>query len=294
MKKGVLYASIAFGIQVACMPAAHAASPATPNINEEFSKQDKIYRSEGQLTPSGYVVNRSLVDYEETLSPEFDRTLASLGPTDRWLDIGAGIAQAILDYYAPNYDFRHPEERERRGKKARAVAMSIEDRRTPVWHQTAERLDANQIRYVSSKPLRDYSVAELGKFQLITDVIGGFSYTDQLSVFMERVLGLLEVGGSFHTLLQDVKSEEGKNQPYYPNAPYLTELKNVDGSELRMCSWLKSISCVKVDCEFKPGWKPPIEVYAVRKVCNDIVVPALELKHYASGTPPERQFQSRK
>ena len=206
-----------------------------------------------------------------------------------WSRPGPGI----LDYYAPRYDAMHLEGRERRGKKAQAVAMSIEDRRTPLWHQTAASLEANQIQYLFGKRLREYSLEELGQFQVITDVLGGFSYTRYLSLFMEKVLGFLELNGNFYTLLQDVHSENGTNRPYYPDARFLTEIANADGSEVKVCSWLKSITCVEVTCELKAEWKPPIEVYRIHKVCNDVTVPALVPIHFEAGTPPERRFQLR-
>jgi hypothetical protein len=257
------------------------------------SKQHDIYRSTGKDTPGGYVVTRGLTDYADVLPSEFSRQLANLGPGDRWLDIGAGEGQAILDYYTPEYDLAHAKGPERRGRKARAVAMSIEDRRTPLWRQKASDLEANQIQYLFDKPLRGYSREELGRFQIITDVIGGFSYTTSLSVFMEKVLGFLELNGSFYTVLQDVHSESGKNPPYYEGSPYLTEIRQSDASELKVCSWLKSISCVQVTCELKTGWKPPIEVFHVRKVCDNPAVPGLTPVHYEAGTPPERGFQLR-
>src|SRR5262249_59718233 len=102
---------------------------------------------------------------------------------------------------------------------------------------------ANQLRYSSSRRLREYSLEELGRFQLITDVIGGFSYTTNLSLFMEKVLSFLEVNGSFHTLLQDVRWEEGSNRPYYAGSPFLTEIANTAGSAAKGCSWPESITC---------------------------------------------------
>ena len=53
------------------------------------------------------------------------------------------------------------------------------------------------MQYVSDRRLREYTLDELGRFQLITDVIGGFSYTTDLTFFMQRVMGLLQVNGSF-------------------------------------------------------------------------------------------------
>ncbi len=273
------------------LEASLAADPGSPKFNEEFSKQESIYWSDGERVPGGYTIDRSLLNYTDALSSEFDRTLANLGPKDRWLDIGAGMGQAILDYYHPNYDLTHVEGRARRGKKAQAVAISIEDRRTPLWQQNAAILEAQQILYLFNKRLREYSLAELGQFQLITDVIGGFSYTENLSLFVEKVLGFLALNGRFYTVLQDVHSEEGSNKPYYAKAPFLTEISTADRSEVKVCSWLKSVTCVEVTCEFKTGWKPPIEAFRIRKICNDVTVPALLPTHYESGTPPERRFQ---
>ena len=278
-------------LQIVWLDATYCQSVSDAKIKEEMSKQESIYHGKGEQRPDGYTVDRSLWDYAQILSGDFDGTLANLGPNDRWLDIGAGTGQAILDYYDPGNDQPRLESRSRRGKKAKAVAMSIEDRRTSYWQQTAASLDAGQMQYLSSKRLREYSPEELGKFQVITDVVGGFSYSVDLSLFMEKALAILDVKGHFYTLLQDVQSEEGTNKPYYQNSPFLTEIKTSAGEDVKMCSWLKSISCVQVTCEFKTPWKPPIEVYRIRKVCNEVKVPALTPIHYEAGTPPERRYQ---
>lgn len=266
---------------------------ASPTFNEEVSKQAHIYQSQGEKVPGGYVTDRSLLAYAAALPPGFKQSLAGLGPKDRWLDIGAGQGQAALDYYTPRYDAMHREGQERRGKKAQAVAMSIEDRRTLLWNQTAEKLDAGQIQYLSGRRLREYSQAELGKFALITDVFGGFSYTQSLSLFMENVLSTLDVNGDFYTTLIDVRPENGANRTVSRDSPFLTEIANADGSATGVCAWLKSISCVAVTCELKSKWETPIEAYRVHKVCDKVTIPVLLVTHFAAGTPPERRFQAR-
>ena len=273
-----------------CAGIASAQTPDNPKIKAEISKQESIYRSEGDRVPAGYTIDRTLENYADALATGFDEALARLGPGDRWLDIGAGKGQAILDYFAPKYDLAHPDGRERRGKKARVVAMSIEDRRTVDWQLSAASLGGNQLQYLFDRRLRDYKLEELGQFQIITDVIGGFSYTTDLTLFMEKVTGLLALDGSFYSVLQDVHSEVGTNQPYYEKSPYLTEIKDTSGAEVKICSWLKSISCVHVTCELKKGWRPPVEAFHVQKVCNEVKVPALAPVHYEAGTPPERKF----
>ncbi|MDP2239386.1 MAG: hypothetical protein Q8K18_04380 [Burkholderiales bacterium] len=278
-------------LQTPWLPASYSADGSNPAFNLEVSKQESIYHSQGDRVVEGYTIDRSLKDYIRGLPSGFDDSLANLGPKDRWLDIGAGKGQAILDYYTPDYDLMYPEGRALRGKKAQTVAMSIEDRRTPLWRQTAASLEPKQIQYIFNKRLREYSLDELGQFQVITDVIGGFSYTDTLSQFMERVLGILKINGSFYTVLQDVHTEEGTNKPFYAGSPFLTEIAKTDGAKMKVCEWLKSISCVEVTCESRTDWKPPLEAFHVRKVCDGVAVPALDMVHYEAGTPPERRFK---
>ena len=270
--------------QVLCLGTSYSQVTEGNPLGEEISRQDHIYWSYGGQTRDGYTVDRGLAEYGSVLVFEFHRALENLGPKDRWLDIGAGEGQAILDYFGP-------EGWAQRDRKAQVVALSIEDRRTLRWQQTAATLESSRLRYLYNRRLRDYSVEELGRFQVITDVIGGFSYTEDLSQFVEKVLGLLELNGSFYTALQDVRSEIETRKPHYTGASYLTEITNTDGSEGRICTWLKSISCVAVTCEPRTNWVPPIEAYAVRKVCDNVKVPPLTPTHYQAGTPPERRFR---
>jgi hypothetical protein len=289
MKDAVLR-TCALVVLSAVWAAAHAAESGAPELKQQISRQEAIYRSAGEKEVDGYTVDRGLATYAQGLPSEFDGTLAKLGAKDRWLDVGAGKAHAILDYFSETYDASHPAARLPRAK-AQAVAISIEDGRTPRWQQTAAKLSPDQIQYLMSKRLREYSSEEIGKFQVITDMIGGMSYTENLSLFMEKVLGFLDVNGTFYGILQDVQWEDGTNKPYYKGSPFLTEIKNPDGSELKVCSWLKSIGCAEVTCESRPKWQPPVEAFRVRKVCDNVAVPPLSLLHYEAGTPPERRFQ---
>ena len=257
-------------------------------LDEEISKQDEIYQRRGPEVPSGYVTNRGLTNYTELLPTGFCAALGMLGSSDRWLDIGAGSGQAILDYYAPEGDATSGEKCLGPGAKARAVAMSIEERQTDKWRQRAASLGGDRIRYLTGKRLRQYSPAELGTFQLITDVFGGFSYTEDLSQFVSKVLSLLEVGGSFYTLVPGVHLENGKDKL---GILYLTELEGVAGRPEKVCSWLKKTSCVKVTCESKTDWKRPTELIKVEKVCSNISVPSMKLVEFVAGYPPGRRFQ---
>ncbi len=259
-----------------------------PRIDEEVAKQDKIYRSRGADIPSGYVTDRALSDYQELLTSDFCDALSRLGSSDRWLDIGAGTGQAILDYYALEDDAVPAERCVRSFSRARAVALSIEDRRTDHWQQQAAIFGADRLRYLSGKRLRQYSGEELGKFQIITDVYGGFSYTEDLSQFLEKVLNLLEIGGAFYTMVQSVHLEDDKDKL---KSGYLTELVDAAGRDVKVCSWLKQTTCVKVTCESKSDWDAPTELINIRKVCSDVSVSRIKLLKYEAGYPPGRRFR---
>jgi len=298
LQKAVIAAGVATAIGTAvtvCGPALAQDKPVAPpggaTFTQEMSEQTKIYQTRSDVIPAGYVIDRSLLAYTINLLPDFDHALAELGPAQRWLDIGAGEGQAILDYYGSRYDAMHQEGRVRRGSKARAVGISIEDRRKPVWHETAATLEPDKIRYLFGKTLSERAPDELGKFNLATDVFGGFSYTPRISRFMERTLSLLEVNGVFYTLLMDVHPETWTKSSARPHTTFQTGIVNPDGSELKVCAWLKRIACVEVHCETDAKWDTPVERYRIRKTCNDVVVPALESAHFVAGTPPARQFR---
>jgi hypothetical protein len=257
----------------------------------EKSRQQSIYHAREEARLEGYVIDRGLAAYALALMPGFEQAVERLGPTDRWLDIGAGRGQAMIDYHTPPVETEESAPTQPR-RRASTVAMSIEDRRTEAWHRTAAGIAPERMRYLFNKPLRDYSTAELGgSFQLISDVIGGFSYTEDLSRFMTKVLDILAIHGSFYTVHQDVMSETGDNKPHYPNEPFLTRIRTADDKDISICAWLKQISCVEVSCESKSGWVPPIQTYRVRKICDETTVPRLERLEYTAGTPPQRVFR---
>lgn len=276
---------VMLGVRV---PAVWSQDSAQSQIKEEFLEQEKIYHSRGAAGRRVYTTNRGLSKYAELLPSGFCDALGRLGGSDRWLDVGAGEGQAILDYHAP----AEPSATDARcrgfGPRARAVAISIEDRRTEKWKQEVARLGDDRLRYLFGKRLRQYAPEELGTFQLITDVYGGFTYTEDLSRFVEKVLSLLEVGGGFYTLATGVRLEDGRDKL---GSLYLTEIEDAFGRSVKVCSWLKKISCVEVTCESKSDMKTPTESIRIRKLCSDISVPRMKLVEYEAGYPPGRCFQ---
>jgi hypothetical protein len=105
---------------------------------------------------------------------------------------------------------------------------------------------------------------------------------------VETVLSLLAIDGVFYTILQNVHLESGKDKP---DAYYQTELVDAGGQGVKISSWLKQITCVKVVCESKGDWDSPSELINIRKVCSDVSVPRMKLLKYEAGNPPGRRFQ---
>jgi hypothetical protein len=273
-------------IQLLGLKFARSQEPVHPPINQEFLEQEKIYRSRGADGRRVYTTDRGLSRYGELLPSDFCDALGRLDSSDRWLDIGAGQGEAILDYYLP--EDAAAERCRGSGPRARAVAISIEDRRTDDWKHQVASLGDDRIRYLFGKRLRQYSPEELGKFQIITDVYGGFTYTEDLSQFVDKVLSLLEVGGSFYTLATGVHLEDGKDKL---GSLYLTELEDAFGRPVKVCSWLKKISCVQVTCESKTDLKRPTQLIKIQKLCSDTSVPRMKLVEFEAGYPPGRCFQ---
>ena len=167
-------------------------------------------------------------------------------------------------------------------------AISIEDRRTDKWKEQAASLGDDRLRYLSGKRLRQYSLEELGKFQIITDVYGGFTYTENLSRFIEKVLSLLEIGGAVYTVLPAVHLEDGTDKL---GTWYKTELVDAASRPVKVCSWLKQTTCTKVSCESKTDWDEPTQLIKISKVCSGVAVPRTNLVEYMAGAPPNRRFQ---
>ncbi|MBX3662788.1 MAG: hypothetical protein KF804_10080 [Burkholderiales bacterium] len=281
----------AYAQGTAAKPLRGAAKKPPAAVSQARQEQAKIYGARGEDVPATYVTDRALLSYGSTLLPDFLHSLAELGPSDRWLDIGAGQGRAILEYYGERFDAMHPDGRERRGSKARSVALSIEDRRTAEWHRVAAGLEPGKISYLHGRRLREYTPAELGRFRLASDVYGGFSYTSDLSLFMARILDLLETGGSFYTLLINVRTADAARQGAKRDEVFQTEILAADGRPVGICAWLRQIACAEVACDTDPSSETPIERYRIRRTCDQVSVPALETVHFAAGTPPARLFR---
>jgi len=145
---------VVFVLQALWPGMSHSEEPASPKINEELSKQEAIYRSTENKCLRVIPSTDRLRCTPKVCPPISTTHWQALAPKiDGWILEQAG-ARPYWITTPPDYDLAHPEGQERRGGKAHAVAMSIEDRRTPLWQQNAAGLGANQIQYLFNRRLR--------------------------------------------------------------------------------------------------------------------------------------------
>src|SRR5262249_44178034 len=64
----------------------------------------------------------------------------------------------------------------------------------------------------------------------------------------------------FYTMVQGVHLENGNGEP---KPWHQTELVDAAGRDVKVCSWLKQTTCVKVGCESKNDWASPTELISV-------------------------------
>ena len=116
---------------------------------------------------------------------------------------------------------------------------------------------------------------------------GRFTYTENLSRFLEKVLSLLEIGGAFYTVLPAVHLEDGTDKL---GTWYKTELVDAASRPIKVCSWLKQTTCTKVGCESKSDWDAPTQLIEIRRLAATLRFRARTFGAMA-GAPPGRRFQ---
>lgn len=249
----------------------------------------QIYWSRLRIKNNGFAVERGLSDYVDKLGQGFHQDLLSLKEKDRWLDVGAGEANASLDYLVNTGS-----------RRAFTVAVTA-DPRPSNWNglpriKAALNKRNPRFRYLMGKYIEKYSVEELGgQFQLITDVYGAFSYSPHVDETLRAIGDLMAVGGRFYTILNvgDGKSVHRETEPLATLA-----IQDSRGRNVPLLDWIHRFQCLELDLQNTRYVQHTHgdggdEVYriALKKNCKEIYIPALELVNFFDGQPPERQYK---
>src|ERR1043166_7589487 len=83
------------------LAASRAADPGSAKFSDEVSKQESIYRSDGEQTVEGYTVDRSLSVYTDALPPASAPPWAMLAPAVEWWILAPGKAKLFLNNSIP-------------------------------------------------------------------------------------------------------------------------------------------------------------------------------------------------
>lgn len=229
---------------------------------QEHEQLERI--TEKRMVENEFRVNSNLTLYKETFGGGFSEALGKLHEGSRWLDGGAGEANAMIEYLES-------------GGKGRCLAVGY---KVPV--QAEKRVEeathkfSGRFQYVQGKYFGEMEDMELGGrgFALISDLNGVLYYTKTLVEDMKRYLDLLDVGGVF--VFTNVHIEI--------DMPHALEHK---GYVPALARWVSNIGGVKVLFHESKG------SYEVHKTSAEILIPPLELKLYqtqATQNDPIRKY----
>jgi SAM-dependent methyltransferase len=133
-------------------------------------------RNEAQNT---YVRQRDLNDYFDFF-PGFSNTLVDLRSDQHWIDFGAGEGRAIIEYYFA-----------RRGQAQTTAIGFTEPQAFPIL------LEHFNSQYLSG-PFERMDLSTIEPADLMTDLMGVFTYTHYLEHYLKQSIALLKTGGEFY------------------------------------------------------------------------------------------------
>lgn len=208
-----------------------------------------------EITPrvekNKFVTNRGFYEYKEILPADFALRVASLRPEQHWVDLGAGKANAQIEYLK---GFSEP----RTAALTTAVAYKL-DR----WFRPGS-FDGKLV--IKEGAFESHVTSTWQKADVVTDVFGVVSYTHDLQTSFQKIFDLLNTGGELYLAI----------------TPYATHFL-VQGRALPMIDFLATIEGLRVEGRFGS--------IKVTKDKDQIKIPNLKLKSIKDDTPPYRYFE---
>lgn len=203
------------------------------------------------------------------------RDVMGLGEDGVWLDAGAGYAQAQQDLRAA-------------GAKAKLIACGLKKPQAGQSGCTSadddaslssfEAAEGDRFQYVEGRVQLPHIREEIGKVDVITDMIGAFSYSHP-TLTLQAYADLLKPGGRLY-LQTYAERFEIENPSGGPNLSLPDWLATIPGFEL------KSVT------ECTPfGRKPSLAMVLVRTDDEEVTIPPMYTTSWAAPhLPPIRRF----
>lgn len=201
---------------------------------------------------------RGLEEYENTLLG-FKARLRSLGPSQVWIDVGAGAARAIHDYLLSSVWFN---------AAPRVVAINAE---LPNNLSFIERIMKYQSEKFESRigRVENIPLDMLPRADVLTDLYAAVSYSLHPDAVFNRYLQIMNIGGTAHVFISTIHSR--------------VQLR---GQSISMAEWLALGEGVVATS----AWTPDAihDSLHVAKMKEGAFVHELVTTSYTAGFPPKR------
>jgi hypothetical protein len=257
---------------------ANQSSGATKLCSELF--QANRHQSISILENNDFVVNRSLTDYKEKLGDAFLERLNSLVHGQVWADFGAGERQAAMQYLA-KYE-----------KKGAATVYAISYKSPPIswnWADLDARLrQEKRLVVIDGNLIEDIPEERLPVIDIGSDVYGPLSYTDNISLVLNKYLSMLHK--PMESSIFGVVRSLNKDATVF-DIMGMTVVITRKGQALLLPQWLMTQPQIVVRLSGEPKEEQNFEI---TKAVPDAKVEDLELvdlQYYSQ--PPLRIFRER-
>jgi len=263
--------------------AEHAIAP----VGDDAAILAKRVELQDIIANNAFYHSRDLGEYRRIVGGRFQERLGALRPDQHWIDMGAGDAVAIREYYKGLQGTK--------GARTTALAYSeplddtveittsagrtvqgVEPFRGPKYEAFQQfASETPEFRPMFGKMLDEYSLDEIGKADLVTDVMGPLSYAERMDGVFAKYADITNVGGEIHT-----------------HIPHQTFIVDAAGKQVPIAEfareWIgqsRGLELVEVGDAGAEGTR-----IVVRKVGEDVRVPELTLKALGAGKPPIREY----
>lgn len=268
---------------IAVTPSRACAAPSASTCSELFEKGFARSKSEmAFIAKNKFTKSRSLLNYDFAFAfnwaANVSKTIARLAAGAKWMDMGAGEAKAIIEVLRSNQSL------------GEAIAIS---HTVPKEFEWPADVDASRFTY-----LKDDFVENMarngqldrwaGQIDVITDLYGPFSYTNDVVAVLQTYLDLLKPGGVAFINLMNEEKINGKyvrwNSTFSPT-----------GGRLNLIEWIAGLPGVEVVATARQvagrGDSERSIAIKIKKTAPVVIVPTnLEVTEYMPYSPPRRSF----
>lgn len=231
------------------------------------------------LKTNRFVVSRGLDNYMQTFGLRFEKWLENLSPDQVWIDFGAGSREAVINYLI-----------EFGSRAAKVYALDfVKPKLDNLWQIAESELVAkSKLVNLTGKLVEDYSATEIPKFDIATDLYGPISYTENITLVLQRYLDSFRSNSSslFVKTSYAFGLESRVGMSFRDTGTYIFTLS---GEMISLTTWISRIEGVKLNISSKLNGS-----FILQKIKSEVIVPELEfVSSYAYGMPPVRIFKEK-